>query len=110
MSRPTQKSTIKHEIARFSTQTARRPGERDALSPMTNKVKNQSGEGITSLFRCLISKTLDPQKTSPSRRSDGKLFKMLFGAHCSTQGGVHMALVRGRQITGECVQFFVKNN
>jgi deoxyribonuclease-4 len=35
---------------------------------------------------------------------------MFFGAHCSTQGGVHMALVRGKQIIGECVQLFVKNN
>src|SRR5947199_10705278 len=35
---------------------------------------------------------------------------MFFGAHCSTQGGVHMALARGQQIMGDCVQLFVKNN
>src|SRR5512141_715969 len=35
---------------------------------------------------------------------------MLLGAHCSTAGGVHMALVRAKQIMGECAQIFVKNN
>lgn len=35
---------------------------------------------------------------------------MIFGAHCSTAGGIHLALSRGRQISGECVQLFVKNN
>src|SRR5436190_16408716 len=35
---------------------------------------------------------------------------MIFGAHCSTQGGVHMALVRAKSIGGETAQLFVKNN
>jgi deoxyribonuclease-4 len=35
---------------------------------------------------------------------------MIMGAHCSTAGGVHMALKRAKQIMGECVQIFVKNN
>ncbi len=35
---------------------------------------------------------------------------MIFGAHCSTAGGVHMALRRAEQISGQSVQIFVKNN
>lgn len=35
---------------------------------------------------------------------------MLFGAHCSTAGGVHRALERCRLIKGEICQLFVKNN
>ena len=35
---------------------------------------------------------------------------MLFGAHCSTAGGVHMALKRAKQIGAEICQIFVKNN
>jgi deoxyribonuclease-4 len=35
---------------------------------------------------------------------------MKFGAHCSTAGGVHMALKRARQIDGDICQIFVKNN
>ncbi len=35
---------------------------------------------------------------------------MIFGAHCSTAGGVHTALKRAEQITAKCVQIFVKNN
>lgn len=35
---------------------------------------------------------------------------MLFGAHCSTAGGVHLALQRAKQIGGEICQIFVKNN
>jgi deoxyribonuclease IV len=35
---------------------------------------------------------------------------MIFGAHCSTAGGFHMALKRGGLITAQCVQIFVKNN
>jgi deoxyribonuclease-4 len=35
---------------------------------------------------------------------------MLFGAHCSTAGGFHMALKRAGQIGGEICQIFVKNN
>jgi deoxyribonuclease-4 len=35
---------------------------------------------------------------------------MLFGAHCSTAGGVHTALKRARQIGAEICQLFVKNN
>jgi deoxyribonuclease-4 len=35
---------------------------------------------------------------------------MIFGAHCSTNGGVHMALVRAQQIGASMCQFFVKNN
>jgi deoxyribonuclease-4 len=35
---------------------------------------------------------------------------MIFGAHCSTAGGPHMALRRARQIGAECLQIFVKNN
>jgi deoxyribonuclease-4 len=35
---------------------------------------------------------------------------MIFGAHCSTAGGPHMALSRARQIGAESVQIFVKNN
>ncbi len=35
---------------------------------------------------------------------------MLFGAHCSTAGGVWTALQRGRGIGCEIVQVFVKNN
>jgi deoxyribonuclease-4 len=35
---------------------------------------------------------------------------MLFGAHCSTAGGVHTALRRAREIGGEICQIFVKNN
>src|SRR5262245_38896709 len=35
---------------------------------------------------------------------------MLFGAHCSTSGGPHMALQRAVQIHGEICQIFVKNN
>jgi deoxyribonuclease-4 len=38
------------------------------------------------------------------------IWAMLFGAHCSTAGGVHMALRRAQAIGGECVQLFVKNN
>jgi deoxyribonuclease-4 len=35
---------------------------------------------------------------------------MIFGAHCSTGGGVHMALVRAQQIGASMCQLFVKNN
>ena len=35
---------------------------------------------------------------------------MLFGAHCSTAGGVWTALQRGRSIGCDVVQIFVKNN
>ncbi|MGO9199351.1 MAG: deoxyribonuclease IV [Limisphaerales bacterium] len=35
---------------------------------------------------------------------------MLLGAHCSTAGGVHMALRRARQIGACSCQLFVKNN
>lgn len=35
---------------------------------------------------------------------------MLFGAHCSTSGGVWTALERSRRIGGEICQIFVKNN
>jgi deoxyribonuclease IV len=35
---------------------------------------------------------------------------MLFGAHCSTAGGVWTALQRGRSIRCDVVQLFVKNN
>lgn len=35
---------------------------------------------------------------------------MLFGAHCSTAGGPHMALSRARQIGADSVQIFVKSN
>ena len=37
-------------------------------------------------------------------------FKVKFGAHCSTSGGVWRALERGKQIGAEVVQIFVKNN
>jgi deoxyribonuclease-4 len=35
---------------------------------------------------------------------------MLFGAHCSTAGGVHMALTRAKSIGASLCQIFVKNN
>jgi deoxyribonuclease-4 len=35
---------------------------------------------------------------------------MIFGAHCSTSGGFHAALIRGKAIGAEAVQIFVKNN
>jgi deoxyribonuclease-4 len=35
---------------------------------------------------------------------------MKFGAHCSTAGGVHMALKRAHQIEADVCQIFVKNN
>src|SRR5438093_11534982 len=35
---------------------------------------------------------------------------MLFGAHCSTAGGVHIALRRAKQIGASSCQIFVKNN
>jgi deoxyribonuclease-4 len=35
---------------------------------------------------------------------------MLLGAHCSTAGGVHQALIRARKIGAESCQVFVKNN
>jgi deoxyribonuclease-4 len=35
---------------------------------------------------------------------------MLFGAHCSTQGGVYMGLRRATSIGASCCQLFVKNN
>jgi deoxyribonuclease-4 len=35
---------------------------------------------------------------------------MIFGAHCSTAGGVRKALSRAETIGAECVQIFVKNN
>jgi deoxyribonuclease-4 len=35
---------------------------------------------------------------------------MLFGAHCSTAGGVYTALQRARDIGGEICQIFVKSN
>jgi deoxyribonuclease-4 len=35
---------------------------------------------------------------------------MNFGAHCSTAGGVHQALVRARSIQASVCQLFVKNN
>ena len=35
---------------------------------------------------------------------------MLFGAHCSTAGGVWTALQRGRSVGCDVVQVFVKNN
>lgn len=35
---------------------------------------------------------------------------MFLGAHCSTSGGFHTALTRGRSIGADSVQIFVKNN
>jgi deoxyribonuclease-4 len=35
---------------------------------------------------------------------------MLFGAHCSTAGGIHTALQRAQEIGAEICQIFVKNN
>src|SRR5579872_6100836 len=35
---------------------------------------------------------------------------MIFGAHCSTAGGVHMALKRAMDIGASSCQIFVKNN
>src|SRR5436305_12314844 len=35
---------------------------------------------------------------------------MIFGAHCSTNGGVDVALVRAQQIGASMCQLFVKNN
>jgi len=35
---------------------------------------------------------------------------MIFGAHCSTAGGVHMALKRASSIGASLCQIFVKNN
>ncbi len=35
---------------------------------------------------------------------------MIFGAHCSTAGGVRTALSRAERISARCVQIFVKNN
>jgi deoxyribonuclease-4 len=35
---------------------------------------------------------------------------MIFGAHCSTAGGVQTALARAEKIGADCVQIFVKNN
>jgi deoxyribonuclease-4 len=35
---------------------------------------------------------------------------MIFGAHCSTAGGIRAALARAERIAAECVQIFVKNN
>jgi len=35
---------------------------------------------------------------------------MIFGAHCSTAGGVLMALSRAKKIGAQCAQIFVKNN
>jgi deoxyribonuclease IV len=35
---------------------------------------------------------------------------MIFGAHCSTAGGVHMALSRAKTIGASSCQIFVKNN
>jgi deoxyribonuclease-4 len=35
---------------------------------------------------------------------------MLFGAHCSTAGGIYTALERAREISAEICQIFVKNN
>ena len=35
---------------------------------------------------------------------------MIFGAHCSTGGGIHMALLRAQQIGASMCQIFVKNN
>jgi deoxyribonuclease-4 len=35
---------------------------------------------------------------------------MIFGAHCSTSGGVHTALLRAKQIGASSCQIFVKNN
>lgn len=35
---------------------------------------------------------------------------MLFGAHCSTAGGIRLALQRAKQIGAEICQIFVKNN
>ena len=35
---------------------------------------------------------------------------MIFGAHCSTAGGLYQALERGKRIGAEVVQLFVKNN
>jgi deoxyribonuclease-4 len=35
---------------------------------------------------------------------------MLFGAHCSTAGGIHMALKRAESIGASLCQIFVKNN
>lgn len=35
---------------------------------------------------------------------------MIFGAHCSTAGGVFKALERAEKIKGDCAQIFVKNN
>jgi deoxyribonuclease-4 len=35
---------------------------------------------------------------------------MLFGAHCSTSGGVHTALKRAKDIGADICQIFVKNN
>ena len=38
------------------------------------------------------------------------IWPMLFGAHCSTAGGVYMAVKRAKQIGAEICQIFVKNN
>ena len=49
----------------------------------------------------------------PIRRSWNRsveTFRMIFGAHCSTAGGVRTALSRAERIAAECVQIFVKNN
>src|SRR5882724_12048033 len=35
---------------------------------------------------------------------------MIFGAHCSTAGGVHKALQRAKTIGADSCQIFVKNN
>ncbi len=39
-----------------------------------------------------------------------KTAAMKLGAHCSTAGGLYMALRRGKEIGAEAVQIFVKNN
>src|SRR5580693_5281356 len=38
------------------------------------------------------------------------VFRMIFGAHCSTSGGVEAALKRAETIKAGCAQIFVKNN
>jgi deoxyribonuclease-4 len=41
---------------------------------------------------------------------DTQSYRVLFGAHCSTAGGVWTALQRGRSVGCDVVQVFVKNN
>src|ERR1051325_6398449 len=42
--------------------------------------------------------------------SFGDIKRVIFGAHCSTAGGVHKALQRAKSIGADSCQVFVKNN